>query len=124
MLVTFIKDSNTLTFPSTQNRGYPLNDAEGQKGTVLKTKAEVICVDVLFSSNSKQIPLSLQHIDGTFYGELVSFFLTVCKGSLFKFQYSNDVTGESGLYVRWINGFKFSFDGIYYKGEIILEKEL
>ncbi|HAP66861.1 MAG TPA: hypothetical protein DCQ99_03410 [Nitrospinae bacterium] len=124
MSVTFNKDSNILTFPSDQNREYPLNDAEGQKGNVLKTKAEVICVDVHKSSNPKQIPLSLSLIDGSFYSNLMNWFLTVCKGMTYKFQYTNDVTGESGLYVRWLNGFKFSFDGLYYKGEIILEKEL
>jgi|SRR3989304_4080125 len=124
MPVTFIKDLNNLTFPSDQNREYPLNDKEGQKGTILKTKAEMICVDVLKSSNPKQIPLSLSLIDGTFYSNLMNWFLNICKGKTYKFQYTNDVTGESGLYVRWLNGFKFSFDGIYYKGEIILEKEL
>ncbi|MBI3582370.1 MAG: hypothetical protein HY096_00285 [Nitrospinae bacterium] len=124
MSVTFQKDFNNLTFPTEQNREYPLNNQEGQKGNVLKTKAGTIAVDVLKSSNPKQLSLSLSNIDGTFYSNLLNWFLNVCKGMVYKFQYTNDVTGESGLYVRWVNGFKFSFDGLHYKGEIVLEKEL
>ncbi len=125
-MVTFTKtaDSNILTFPTDQNREYPLNDTEGHKGALLRTGGGTIAVDVRKTSNPLQIPLTLRNITQAFYDALENWFLNVCKNKLYKFYYSNDVTGESLLAVRWINGFSFSFDGFYYYGEIILEKEI
>lgn len=124
MSITFQKNTDILNFPSKQNRKYPLNDKEGQKGVLLRTAADVPIIDIRLSSNPKQLPLSINNIDNTLYTSLKNWHSNICIGILYKFQYSNDVTGESGVYVRWINGFNFQFDGQYYKGEIVLEKEL
>lgn len=124
MIVRFIKDLNTLTFPADQNREYPLNDTEGHKGTLLRSGEGTIAVDVLKTSNPLQIPLTLRNITQAFYDALQNWFSNICKEKLYKFYYTNSVTGESLLLVRWINGFNFSFDGFYYNGEIVLEKEI
>ena len=124
MAVTFNKDTNTLTFPSEQNREWPINDAEGHKNAVLRTKVDIICIDVRKVSNPKQLVLTLNNISQTFFTDLENWFLNICKGKLYSFKYSNDVTGENAVVTRLVNGFNLDFDGSYFAGQIILEKEL
>ena len=124
MSVTFIKDASTLTFPASQNRQYPLSDKEGHEGVLLRTKAGVIAVDVRKAANPLQIVLSLGHMEQAFYDGLEAWFFNISKGKLYKFNYTNSITGESSVPVRWTNGFNFSVDDLYFSGEIVLEKEL
>src|SRR3989338_5003416 len=104
MAVTFIQDLNTLTFPDDQQRQYPLDDALGQKGVLMRTKGGVMAVDVRKAGNPLQIPLSLVLVDQTFFSDLDNWFFNICQGKLYKFYYSNTVTGESSMPVRWVNG--------------------
>lgn len=125
MAVTFVKDASTLTFPAGQNRWYPMSDSEGHKnGALQRTGTGAIAVDVRKGENPKQLNLSLQKMDSSFFNDLKAWYFNTVKGKAFKFNYSNDVSGESSMPVRWVNGFNFSFDGMYYSGEIVLEKEI
>lgn len=124
MSVTFVKDANTLTFPDTQNREYPLNNAAAAKGVLQRTKQNIISYDARTTDNPGQFPLTLEYIDQTFFDQLKDWFYNKVQGRLFQFNYTNSVTGESSLPVRWVNGFNFTDDGMYYSGNIVLEKEL
>lgn len=124
MAVTFAKDANTLTFPTDQNREYPLDDAIAAKGVLQRTKQSTIVYDARTTDNPRQIPLTLKYIDQAFFDNLKDWFNTKVQGRLYKFNYTNPVTGESALAVRWVNGFDFTDDGLYYSGNIVLEKEL
>lgn len=123
-VITFVKGTDTLNFPSDQNRGYPLNDSLGQKGVLLRTKVLVMAVDVRKADTPLQIPVVLKLVSQAFFGDLENWFLNVCKGKLYNFYYTNSVTGETNLPVRWVNGFDFAWADGYWSGTIVLEKEI
>jgi len=124
MAVTFDKNASNLTFPTGKNRNWPVDDSEKHDGVILRTAAGIIAFDERMAANPLQIPLQLTEVVPSFYNDLYSWFTTVCHGKLYKFNYSNGVTGESNLSVRWINGFDFNYSKRYHSGLIILEKEI
>jgi len=124
MAVTFVNGATTITFPADQNREYPLDDELAQRGSILRTAVNVPKFNELKSADPLVIPLKLSGVSQAFYDDLENFFYNVVEGALYQFNYTNGVTGESNLPVRWINGFDFTDGGKYYSGIIILQKEI